>query len=218
MAAALAASVTAAVPLAQQAANAVTVPLTDAARVASLRLSLHSGNVIVRGSNRRDIAVSSSGADAAQDRRRADAPAGLRRLVQAPGLTITEANNEVTISARAGDETNVEVQVPSRINLKLTAHNSDSVVIEGTEGDIEVTNHNGDIRMTNVSGSVVANSHNGDVRITLTRVTAEKAMAVVHLRVALARLSRSVIMPQPIMPTPMIRMNRAAAPNPVCQP
>ena len=80
MAAALAASVTAAVPLAQQAANAVTVPLTDAARVASLRLSLHSGNVIVRGSNRRDIAVSSSGADAAQDRRRADAPAGLRRL------------------------------------------------------------------------------------------------------------------------------------------
>ena len=169
---------TIAAPYAQQAADAITVPFTDPGRIGSVRISMLSGGMVVRGSNRRDVLVSSAGRGDEPLRRRTDVPAGLRQLTQAPGLTITEQNNEITIGSSVHNRgVDIEVQVPSRVNLKLLAHNNGDVVVDGAEGDIEVTNHNGDIRLTNVGGSVVANTHNGNVRVTLTRVTTDKAMA-----------------------------------------
>ena len=178
LAAAAVCVITAAAPYAQQAADAIVVPLTDPGRIGTVRISMHSGGIVVRGSNRRDVLVTSTSRGDAPARRRSEPPAGLRRLTQAPGLTITEQNNEITIGggpvSRAVD---VDVQVPSRVNLKLSAHNNGDIVVESAEGDIEATNHNGGIRLTNVGGSVVANTHNGNVRVTLTRVTTDKAMA-----------------------------------------
>lgn len=172
-----AAALGAAAPSAQQ-ANVVTVPLTDAARPATVKISMHAGGIVVKGGDRRDIVVTGTPRGDDAPRRRSDPPAGLRRLNQAAGLTVTEDNNEVTIAPspfnRQGD---IEVQVPARVNLKLSAHNNGNIVVENAQGDIEATNHNGAIRLTNVGGSVVANTHNGDVRVSLTRITAEKAMA-----------------------------------------
>jgi DUF4097 and DUF4098 domain-containing protein YvlB len=177
VAASVIAAVTMALPHAQQAADVTTVPFSDPARIGTIRVAMHSGGITIRGGNRRDVVVTSRG-DEDRPRRNTPAPPGLTRLNQPTRLVITEENNQIAIQGgtnnRPGD---VEVQVPTRVNLNLAAHNNGDILVENTDGDMEVTNHNGAIRLANVAGSVVANTHNGDVKVTLTRITSEKAMA-----------------------------------------
>ena len=73
----------------------------------------------------------------------------------------------------------IEVQVPTRTNVKLSTMNDGVLLVEGVEGEIELSNHNGDIRVNNVAGSVVANSHNGDVQASLRQITAQKPMSFI---------------------------------------
>jgi DUF4097 and DUF4098 domain-containing protein YvlB len=109
-----------------------------------------------------------------------EVPPGMRRLSSPVGFVVTEENNEVSITAglpRNGRETDIEVRVPARVNLRLSGRTGDDIIVENVEGQIEATHSNGNIRMTNVGGSVVANTHNGDVVVTFTRLSGEKAMA-----------------------------------------
>jgi len=166
-----------ALPQAQQSGDAVTLAFSDPNRPGTVRVGMHSGGIIVKGGNRKDVAVTSRGAEDTS-RRRTPAPPGLTRLNQSASLTITEENNVVSVqSGSMNRQVDVEVQAPTRVNLNLSAHNNGDILVENTDGDMEVTNHNGAISLTNVAGSVVANTHNGDVRVTLTRITSEKAMA-----------------------------------------
>jgi DUF4097 and DUF4098 domain-containing protein YvlB len=162
----------------QQAGETITVPLTDPARPGSVRVSVHSGRITVRGSNRRDVAVIARGGNVT--RARTQPPPGLQRLNQANGLTITEDNNQVTITTGQGrgrnSEMDIEVLVPNRTDLRLSAHNN-GIIVENVEGEIEVTSHNGAIRMTGVAGSVVADTHNGNVQVVLTRIGGDRPMA-----------------------------------------
>ena len=169
-------AITVALPQAQQ-ADAVTVPFSDPARVGSIRVAIHTGGIVVKGGNRRDVMVTSRGEDS---RRQSAPPAGLRRITQAVGLSIAEENNQINIGTSGQNrDVDVELQVPTRVNLKLQTHNDGDVIVENVEGDIEVQNHNGGIRLTNIAGSAVANTHNDDVRVVLTRITAEKAMSFI---------------------------------------
>jgi hypothetical protein len=169
-------AITAAVPHAQQ-NDAVTVPFSDPARTGSIRVALHTGGIVVKGGNRRDVLVTSRGEDS---RRQSAPPAGLRRLNQAVGLSIFEENNQIAISTSGPNrDIDVELQVPARANLKLQTHNDGDVIVENVEGDIEVQNHNGGIRLTNIAGSAVANTHNDDVHVVLTRITVDKAMSFI---------------------------------------
>ncbi len=168
---------TVALPSAQQAADAITVPFTDPARIGSIRVAIHTGGIVVKGGNRRDVVVTSRGEE---PRRQTPPPSGLRRLTQAAGLVIAEENNQISIGTGGRTrDVDVELQVPARVNLNLSTHNDGDVIVESVEGDIEVQNHNGSIRLTNIAGSAVANTHNGEVRVSLTRITAEKAMSFI---------------------------------------
>lgn len=162
----------------QQAGETITVPFTDPARPGSVRVSVHSGRITVRGSNRRDVAVITRGGNVA--RARTQPPPGMQRLNQANGVTITEDNNQVTITTGQGrgrnSEMDIEVLVPNRADLRLNAHNN-GIIVENVEGEIEVTSHNGGIRMTGVAGSVVADTHNGNVQVVLTRIAGDRPMA-----------------------------------------
>jgi hypothetical protein len=170
---------TVALPYAQQAADAVTVPFSDPARPGSIRVAMHSGGIVVKGGNRRDVIVTSRGEDNNR-RRSAEAPTGLRRISQSAGLVITEDNNQMTVGGGSPNrQVDVELQVPARVSLKLSAHNDGDIVVENVEGDIETSNHNGAIRLTNIAGSVVANTHNEDVHVTLTRIATDKAMSFI---------------------------------------
>ena len=163
---------------AQQATDAITIPFSDPARPGAVRVSAQSGRITVRGSNRRDVAVTTRGGNTG--RARSQPPPGMQRLNQGTALTVTEDNNQITISTdqgkNRGSNMDIEILVPNRTDLRLQAHN-DSIVIENVEGEIEASSHNGAIRMTNVGGSVVADTHNGNVAVVLTRIAGDRPMA-----------------------------------------
>jgi DUF4097 and DUF4098 domain-containing protein YvlB len=98
-------------------------------------------------------------------------------LTQPIGFTVEERNNEISLSPNGFNAAmDVEVQVPSRTNLRLKTI-SGAVIVDGVDGDIEVETVSGPITLTNVAGSVVAQSNNGNVTATVSRVNADKAMS-----------------------------------------
>lgn len=175
--AALLGAVLSAVPAAAQ----TVVPFSDPSRPGNVRIVSTNGSITVRGSNRRDVQIETKGGESDKETRRGnDRTAGMRRIAQSASFTAVEENNQLTIAATSSnDDADLVVLVPTRTNVNAVATNGDEIVIDGVEGTIEAHHTNGDITLTNVSGSVVANTTNGDVKATLSRVTADKAMAFV---------------------------------------
>jgi hypothetical protein len=174
---------------ADQSAQQTTVAFSDPSRPGMLQASMVLGRIVVRGTNRKDVLVTSrdSATDNSRDRARirvrggaqpADDPAaaGLRRLTQPGGFNVEESDNEIEISASPMRPVDLDIEVPARTNLRLNAVTG-GITVEGVEGDIEVRATNGPVQLTNVAGSVVALTTNGTLTATLSRVTADKAMS-----------------------------------------
>jgi opacity protein-like surface antigen len=176
--------------LAQSSPNVVTVPLSDPNRPGTIKAQLLQGSITVKGTTRKDVVVI---LDEQRDPRSRPAESnGLRRLGQPAGINITEENNIVTIGTgiagsrrfggRGGGD--IELEVPSKTNLQLNTHNGDRLVVEGVEGDLEVTSMNGSITLTDVSGAIVAHAMNGRVLVTLKQATPQKPMSFTSFNAA----------------------------------
>jgi hypothetical protein len=163
----------------------VTVSFSDTSRPGLLRVDLIAGSIVVKGTGRSDVRVSTTGSNSSnRGRQRPASPIepGLRRLNQPSAFTIQEERNVMTISSEISNApASFEIEVPTRTNLRLTTVNGSQISVEGIEGDIELQNVNGSISVTNVAGSVLATTTNGAVKAQLTRVTAGKPMAFTSL-------------------------------------
>jgi hypothetical protein len=103
---------------------------------------------------------------------------GLRRLTQPSAFTIEENANQIMLSSGAQNRgVDFTIEMPSRANLKLTTLNQGPIVVENIDGDIEVSNMNESVTLTNVGGSVVANAHNGRMKVVMRRVAPDRPMA-----------------------------------------
>lgn len=69
------------------------------------------------------------------------------------------------------------IQVPYSTSLKLNAFNDGDIVVEKVSGEMEVNNHQGALKLTDVSGAVVAHTFNGDVNVTFAKIAPEKPMS-----------------------------------------
>jgi DUF4097 and DUF4098 domain-containing protein YvlB len=97
-------------------------------------------------------------------------------------LRVEEPGNRMTIgSSNPNHSIDFEIEAPVRTHLKLTAINGGDIVVDGIDGELEIQNTNGSIRLNGVARSVVANTTNGNVVATLTRVTNLKPMAFTSL-------------------------------------
>ena len=191
--------------------NEVVVPLTDPSRPAVLTVSAFGGDIVIRGTNRRDVLVRSSDARrSARGRRQPEPPPpGLRRLTPDGGFTVEERNNEVSIEAPTCGPPllpappnpgtsflpRVLKGVPCGLNLdsvdfeievplKTNVRLSSvngDISVTSVEGVLEVNSMNGELELTSVAGSVVAHTVNGDVIAVLTRADAEAPMAFTTL-------------------------------------
>lgn len=168
----------AAVPAAQLATEGIPVPFSDPARIGSLRVRVHDGDIVIRGENRKDVLVIAQSPGSTQNRR-STPPPGFQQLNSGGGVTISEENNQMQIGATTTRTTRLEIRVPTRINLTVSGHNGSGIEVDNVEGDIEADHHNGSIRLSNVGGSVVADTHNGVINVVLTRITGDKAMSFI---------------------------------------
>jgi hypothetical protein len=182
---------------AQPDSQQVTVPLSDPSRPATLAVNLVYGGVTIRGTNRKDILIDSRPSDqrgrgrgsvyidgggtfivrGGRSGRGSSDTSGLRRLTQTPGFTVEGDNNQVQLSSSGNRGSDFVLEVPTRINLKVSTVNDGPIVVENVEGEMEVNNTNDSVTLTNVAGSVVANAHNGFLKVIMTRLAGDKAMA-----------------------------------------
>jgi hypothetical protein len=191
--------------------NEVIVPLSDPSRPAVLTVSAFGGDIVVRGTNRRDVMVRSSDARrTARGRRQSEPPPpGLRRLTPDGGFSVEERNNEVSIEAPTCgpplisdapypgtsfvprvlkgvpcDLNLVSVDFEIEVPLRTNVRLSSvngDIEVGSVEGVLEVNSVNGELTLTSVAGSIVAHTVNGDVTAVLTRADAEAPMAFTTL-------------------------------------
>lgn len=156
----------------------LTAKWNDPSRPGLLRVNWHNGSISVKTHSSSDVTVESN----QEINPRPDPPdaGGLRRIDSGSrGIAVdSDSSNTITLSSRSGSGSgDLQIEVPVKTNLKLESHNGTMISVDGVEGDMEISNHNGSITVTNAAGSVVADSHNSRIVVTLRDVAAGKPMS-----------------------------------------
>lgn len=174
-------AVAVALPALMTAQERISVPLTDPARPATVRVELVNGSVSIRASNVKDVVVDAKTQDEERrrGRQREAVPEGLKRIpLGGNSLEVSEENNVVRIESGAPMRSvDLDIQVPQRTSLKLEVVNGGDIKVDGVAGDIEAENVNGNVILTNVSGSAVAHALNGRVVANFAQVAPQKPMS-----------------------------------------
>ncbi len=178
-----------------QAGNDFIIPLSDPAKRGKLKAHLNYGSITVKGTARKDVLVRYSQEedsdrdhdddddddnDKQKDKNKSTSSReGLRRI-GGGGLELEASENANMVKVSSGSwnvKTNLEIEVPSGMDLTVSTYNDGDLMITNIQGEVELTNYNGEITALNVSGSVVATTYNGDIKVTFDKVTEGKPMS-----------------------------------------
>jgi hypothetical protein len=164
---------------AQDSANRITVPFSDASRPRHVVASMMQGCFTVEGYDGKDVLIDPQGARGERAARPVPHNAeGLKRIDPVGmGVSVEEENNTVTIHSSIGRSHDLVLRVPFATSLKLECMNGGDIKVDHVTGDIELQNLNGAVTATGVSGSVIAHSLNGRVLVTLDKVTGDKPLS-----------------------------------------
>ena len=173
---------------AQDAGARTIIRLSDASVRPSLVIRIFWGTVTVRASERTDIAIETRGR--------------ARPLID-------DTRNVITITGRAGELTDLVVDVPARTDVRITksgpnrirnASSAGPIAVFGIDGAIEIDTIGGDVSLADVSGSVVAHSRTGSVTAHLVRAAPDRPMAFTsysgHVEITLPRAIKADVIVQ----------------------
>jgi hypothetical protein len=158
--------------------NEFTVPLSDPAKRGKLKAHINYGSITVKGSARKDILVRYKTTDDNEDPK-ASTKGGLKRIGGGGlDLEVAESENNVKISSNSWNhKLELEVEVPVGMDLDVKTYNDGDLFVSNIQGEIVLTNYNGEITANNISGSVMATTYNGDIKVTFDKVTAATPMS-----------------------------------------
>jgi hypothetical protein len=166
--------------------NEFTIPLTDPAKRGKLKAHLNYGSITVKGTGRKDVLVKYSGEEDDDDHhnRNHNSKDGLKKdgLKKISGggmdLEAVENNNYVKVQSDSwNNKMNLEIEVPSGFDMEVHTYNDGDLVITNVQGQLELTNYNGEITALNISGSVVATTYNGEIKVTFDKVADNTPMS-----------------------------------------
>lgn len=176
-----------------QGGNEFTIPFSDPTKRGKLKAHLNSGSITVKGTARKDVLVRynqeqdgnrehDDDHDKDKHKDKDDASSGRDGLRRIGGggleLEASESNNLVKVSSGSWNvQTNLEIEVPAGIDLNVSTYNDGDLIITNVQGEVELTNYNGEITALNISGSVLATTYNGDIKVTFDKVTEGKPMS-----------------------------------------
>lgn len=152
------------------------IPLTDPGKRGKLIAQLNTGSITVKGTARKDVLVKYQQVDNHKDKdknKEGDGKDGMKRISSGTmDLEVTENSNLVKIGSDSwSNKINLFIEVPSGFDMKVKAYNDGEIIISNIQGEVEITNYNGEITASNISGSVVASTYNGDIKVTFDKVT-----------------------------------------------
>ena len=161
----------------------VKVPLSNPSRPATLEVKFGQGDVHVKAYDGKEILVAASDGDndfnsnSDDNDRTRD---GLHRIPNtSSGLTIEENDNVVVVAtdfSRHHSDLMISVPRQTSVHAKTFGGNGD-LTVTGVTGEHELGNMNGDITATDIAGTIVATSTNGDIHVSMTSITAGKALS-----------------------------------------
>ncbi len=181
-----------------QGGNEFTVPLSDPAKRGKLKANINYGSITVKGTARKDVLVKYKSVEDDEDDNESDEEAdkhhhidvkvnlnanknedkskskeGLKRISGGGiDLEVSENANAVKVHSDSWNhKINLEIEVPSGFDLDVSTYNDGDLLITNIQGQLELTNYNGEITALNISGSVVATSYNGEIKVTFDKVT-----------------------------------------------
>ncbi len=177
-----------------QSSNEFTVPLSDPAKRAKLKAHLNYGSITVKGTGRKDILVKYKAVEEGEcedceesdeedhhDRNHNNhgnnddgkSKDGLKRIGGGGmDLEVVESNNFVKVQSDSWHiRLNLEIEVPSSIDLEVHTYNGGDLMVTNIQGEVELQNYNGEITALNISGSAVATTYNGEIKVTFDKVT-----------------------------------------------
>ncbi|HEY0744040.1 MAG TPA: DUF4097 family beta strand repeat-containing protein [Chryseosolibacter sp.] len=165
-----------------QGGNEFTVPLSDPAKRGKLKAHLNYGSITVKGTGRKDILVKYKAEQDEEDRGRGHNGKNLDGLKRVSGggmdLEASENNNYVKISSDSwNNKMDLEIEVPSGFDLDIHTYNDGDLIVSNIQGELALTNYNGEITALNISGSAVATTYNGDIKITFDKITENTPMS-----------------------------------------
>lgn len=181
--------------------NEFTVPLSDPAKRGKLKANINYGSITVKGTARKDVLVKYKSVEEDEDEDDNDndndnddrhnhhidvkvnvnghsedkskSKDGLKRISGGGiDLEVSENANAVKVHSDSWNhKINLEIEVPSGFDLDVSTYNDGDLMITNIQGQVELTNYNGDITALNISGSVIGTSYNGEIKVTLDKVT-----------------------------------------------
>jgi hypothetical protein len=173
-----------------------TVPLSDPAKRGKLKVHLNVGSINVTGTARKDVLIKySSDEDDEEmserdgknqnknknrnDNEDSDSRAGLRRIGGGGmDLQVTENGNTVVVQSGSWSHgLNLDLEIPSGMDLEIHTYNDGDLMVSNVQGEVALSNYNGDITARNISGSVVASTYNGEIKSTFDKVTENTPMS-----------------------------------------
>lgn len=164
--------------------NEFTIPLSDPGKRGTLKAHLNYGSITIKGTARKDVLVKYSASDDEDDddhgkHKKGESKQGLKRI-GGGGLELdaSENSNFVKVGSDSWSaKTNLEIEVPSGMDLKVSTYNDGDLMVTNIQGEVELTNYNGPITALGISGSVVATTYNGDVKVTFDKLTENTPMS-----------------------------------------
>ena len=162
-----------------QTAGEFTIPLSDPAKRGSLNAGLNTGSITVRGAARKDILVNyvqriekNQPYSDCDDCEKAEDKGGLKKISSGTiGLEAGESSNQVRVSSKSWNNAiDLTIEVPSGMDIKVKTYNDGDIVVSDIEGEVEINNYNGEITAKNITGSVVASTYNGDIKVAFAKV------------------------------------------------
>lgn len=167
-----------------QTANEFTIPLSDPAKRGKLKAHLNSGSITVKGTARKDVLVKYRSEEDDEKgnrnhRNNGNSTEGLKRVAGGGmDLEASENSNYVKVQSNSwNNEINLDIEVPSGFDLEVHTYNNGDLMITNIQGELELTNYNGEITALNISGSVVATTYNGEIKVTFDKVTENTPMS-----------------------------------------
>jgi DUF4097 and DUF4098 domain-containing protein YvlB len=149
----------------------IPVPLSDPAKRGKLKAHLNYGSITIRGTARKDVLVKYSSRDDSRNESKGTKD-GLKRISGGTlDLEISENNNYVKAESGSwNNKMNLEIEIPSGFDVKVSSYNDGDILVIGVDGEVEITTYNGEIEAQNISGSVVATTYNGEIKVTFDKV------------------------------------------------
>lgn len=165
---------------AQGASETVTIPLSNPGEDGQLKISLLYGSIAVEAHNREDVIIETASAKGKKSSKTKD---GMRRIGDnSLEFSVEEYDNKVFIKSKKHNKrVDFKIKVPQNFSLDLRATNNGNISVLGVVGEMEISNLNGAIALTNIGGSVIADALNKDIVVTFTKGYDKSSMAFTSL-------------------------------------